>query len=239
MYEIDRMIYCSHMREGNIIGNSVLIDLLQDTSHLHLMNHPVLAPFFEETGSVMFLTNRQVDILRRPEYRERVHIKTWTYELNRMYGFRNTVIIGENGDLCVKSIAGGAFMDLKNARPMRVSADLIARVKTYEKLDMEYLPRKIAVPDNAPSITCQVPIRRCDIDMNEHVNNARYFDITDELFDECRHAKRLRIEYKMPIKRGDTVIAERHDTESGCVICLRDDSGRNYCSVEYSLVHKN
>ena len=235
MFETDRKIYCSQMREGNVMGNSGIIDLLQDTSDLHLMNHPVLAPFFRETGSVMFLTNRQVDIIRRPEYGEQVHTKTWTYELNRMYGFRNTIILGEKGDLCVRSIAGGAFMDLKNGRPMRVSADLIAQVKVYDKLDMEYLPRKIAIPEGVPAVSCQVPIRRSDIDMNDHVNNARYLDITDELFDECRNAKRLRVEYKMPAKRGDIVFADRYDTDSGCVVVLRDEGGKVYCTVEYTL----
>lgn len=235
MYETDRKIYCSQMREGGVVGNSGLIDLLQDISDLHLMNHPVLAPFFRETGSVMFLTNRQVDIVRRPAYGEHVHTKTWTYELNRMYGFRNTVILGEKGDICVKSIAGGAFMDLKNGRPMRVSADLIAQVRTYEKLDMEYLPRKIELPDKSPAITCQVLVRRCDIDMYDHVNNARYLDITDELVDDCCAAKRLRVEYKHPVRRGDIVIADRYDSDGSCVVCLRDETGKVYCSVEYSF----
>lgn len=235
MFETDRKIYCSQMRQGNVMGNSVLIDLLQDTSDLHLMNHPVLAPFFKETGSVMFLTNRQVDIIRRPHYGEQVRVKTWTYELNRMYGFRNTIIIGEKGDVCVKSIAGGAFMDIESGRPMRVSSDLIAQVRCYEKLDMEYLPRKIAIPDTVPTLTCQVLIRRSDIDMNMHVNNARYFDITDELFDECQQARRLRVEYKMPVKRGDLVIADRYDADGSCIVALRDEGGKIYCTVEYTV----
>ncbi|SFC03717.1 acyl-[acyl-carrier-protein] thioesterase [Ruminococcus albus] len=235
MFETERMIYCSQIGEGGKVRNSGLVDILQDTSDLHLMNHPVLAPFFKETGSVMFLTHRQVDIIRRPEYGEHISTKTWTYELNRMYGSRNTIVLGEKGDVCIKSIAGGAFMDIRTGRPIRVSADLIAQVKSYEKLEMEYLPRKIAVPDTDPVITCQMVIRRSDIDMNDHVNNARYFDITDELFHECYNAKRLRAEYKFPIKRGDAVFADRYDTTSGCIISLRDDSGKVFCNVEYTL----
>lgn len=235
MFETDRMIYCSQLGEGGAVRNSGIIDVLQDTSDLHLMNHPVLAPMFRETDSVMFLTNRQVDIIRRPGYGERIHTKTWTYELNRMYGFRNTVIIGEDGEMCVKSIAGGAFMDLKNGRPMRVSADLIDRVKRYDRLDMEYLPRKISLPDAPPDSSCEVFVRHCDIDMNMHVNNARYLDITDELFDDRSRAVRLRVEYKTPLKRGDKVFGDVYRTDSGCIVCLRDENGRVYCSVEYTL----
>lgn len=235
MFETERRIYCSQLGEKGVIRNSGIIDLLQDTSDLHLMNHPVLSPFFKETGSVMFLTNRQVDIVRRPAYGERVFTKTWTYELNRMYGFRNTLILGEKGDVCVKAIAGGAFMDVKTCRPIRISSDLIAQVKCYEPMEMEQLPRKITIPDEVPAITCQVPIRRSDIDMNSHVNNARYLDITDELFDECGQAKRLRAEYKVPIRRGDIIYADRFNTEKGCIVCLRSEEGKVYCTVEYTL----
>ena len=235
MFETDRRIYCSQIGEGGQVRNSGLVDILQDTSDRHLMEHPVLAPFFRETGSVMFLTHRQVDIIRRPKYGEHIRTKTWTYELNRMYGSRNTLVLGEKGDVCIRSIAGGAFMDMSTGRPIRVSADLIAQVRSYEKLEMEYLPRKIAIPDEDPSIVCQVPIRRSDIDMNEHVNNARYFDITDELYNECHKAKRLRAEYKFPIKHGDRVFAYRYDTEDGCIISLKDEHGKVYCTVSYSV----
>lgn len=235
MFETDRKIYCSQIGESGVVRNSGLVDILQDTSDQHLMNHPVLAFFFRETGSVMFLTHRQVDIIRRPKYGEHIHTKTWTYELNRMYGSRNTIVLGEKGDVCIRSIAGGAFMDISTGRPIRVSADLIAQVRSYDKLDMEYLPRKIDIPDSDPSIISQVPIRRCDIDMNEHVNNARYFDITDEFFNECHKAKRLRAEYKFPIKRGDIVYAYRYETEDGCIVTLKDENGRAYCTVSYSI----
>lgn len=235
MFEVDRRIYCSQIGEGDIMRNSGLVDLLQDVSNLHLVTHPVLSPFFEETGSVMFLTNRQVDIIRRPVYGERVQTKTWTYELNRMYGFRNTVIVGEDGEMCVKSIAGGAFMDLKNGRPMRASADLIAQVKIHEKLDMEYLPRKIAVPDKAPAETMRLTVRHSDIDMNMHVNNAKYLDLADELVEDSSRAKRLRVEYKVPLKRGDAVFGDVYPTESGFIVCLRDENGKIYCTVEYTM----
>ena len=235
MFELDRTVYCSQIGEGGEVRNSGIVDILQDTSNMHLVTHPVLADFFRETGCVMFLTNRQVEIIRRPEYGEHIHCKTWTYELNRMYGFRNTLVLGEKGDVCLKAIAGGAFMDMKNGRPIRVSADLIAQVRSYEKLDMEYLPRKIEIPDEVPSITCEMPVRRSDIDMYDHVNNARYFDITDELFDDCHKAKRLRAEYKFPIKRGDIVFADRYNTANGCIVCLRDEGGKIYSTIEYTL----
>ena len=48
---------------------------------------------------------------------------------------------------------------------------------------------------------------KCYIDMNEHVNNARYLDITDEFVENESAVKRIRVEYKNPLKRGKAIKA--------------------------------
>ena len=231
IFEMDREIYCSMIGGDGRIRNSAIIDLLQDASDLHLKNLPVLADYFREEDCVMFLVSRQVDILRRPVYGEKVRVKTWTYELNRMYGFRNTLIYGADGEVCVQTIAGGAFMDTKSLRPMRVPTELIERVNTFERHDMEYLPRKIAVPKREPDAQVQAVIRSCDIDMNRHVNNARYLDIIEELADGT-DAKRLRLEYKIPLKRDDKALIKRYDTEDGCITTIEGEDGIRFFTAQ-------
>ena len=125
MYEMKRTVNCSQIGSHGIIRNSCLVDLLQDCSVIHLDTHPVMSPFFEKENCVMFLVSRQLDIARRPEQNEKLTVKTWTYELKRMYGYRNTVIYDENGDICVKSIASGAFMDKTSQRPIKVPQELV------------------------------------------------------------------------------------------------------------------
>ncbi|MBR1739096.1 MAG: acyl-ACP thioesterase [Ruminococcus sp.] len=235
MYKMEREIYCSQIGEGDIIRNSALVDLLQDASDLHLKYHPVMAPYFKETGCVMFLISRQLDILKRPQYGDRVEVKTWTYELNRMYGFRNTVIYDRSGEILVRSVAGGAFMDMSAGRPVRVPKELIERVPVYDRLDMEILPRKIAMPDREPDSITDVYVRRSDIDMYRHVNNARYFDIADEVAEGCREAKGLRAEYKTPLKYGDAVQARLYKEEGKTYVSVCSPEGKEYCLIEYLL----
>lgn len=236
MFEMERTVFCSHLGEGGVLRNSMLVDYLQDTSSKHLETHPVLGDFWEKEKCVMFLISRQVDILRRPVYGEKLKIRTRTYELNRMYGFRNTVIYGEDGEACVYSSAGGAFMSTETLKPMRVSAEIIKQVKTYDRLDkMEYLPRKIALPDTEPVLTSPVIIRKCDIDMNDHVNNARYLDIAEEFIDNCSAVKRMRIEYKQPVKKGDNITASVYKTDGCTIVSLDDIQGRKCCIIEYSF----
>ncbi len=181
----------------------------------------------------MFLVSRQLDIVRRPEQNEKLTVKTWTYELKRMYGYRNTVIYDENGDICVKSIASGAFMDKTSQRPIKAPQELVDRVKLYPKLDMEYLPRKIALPDTEPQVYEDIPVLKCYIDMNEHVNNARYLDITDEFVENESAVKRIRVEYKNPLKRGKAIKALVYTDEGRKFVELCDENNKPYCITEY------
>ncbi len=235
MYEMDRQIYCSDIGENDEIRNSAVVDILQDASNFHLQYHPVMSPFFRDEHCVMYLISRQIDILRRPVYGEKIHIKTWTFELKRMYGYRNTVIYGEDGKPCILGVAGGAFMDTVTQKPIRVPQKLVDRVCVYDRFDMEYKSRKIALPDSSPRRFEPVVIRRCDIDMNKHVNNARYVDITDEYLPQDAIVTNMRIEYKIPIKRGMTAVPVVYSQENTVVVSLNDIKERPCCVVEYTL----
>ncbi|WP_243113154.1 acyl-ACP thioesterase domain-containing protein [Ruminococcus sp. Marseille-P6503] len=235
MFEMSRTVNCSNIGEDGKARNSAIVDFLQDSSIFHLDSHPVMSPFFREENCVMFLVSRQIDIARRPFYGEKIKIRTWTYELKRMYGYRNTIIYSENGEPLVKSIASGAFMDNVSQRPRKVPQELVDRVKLYPKEDMEYLPRKITLPDSEPEVFPPLHIMKCYIDMNHHVNNARYIDIADEYLPENADISRMRIEYKMPLKRADTAIPRVFSEDGAVTVDISDENGKSFCIVEYTL----
>lgn len=235
MYEMDRIVCCSNISEKNVVRNSSLVDFLQDCSISHIDNHPVLAPFFEEENCVMYLVSRQLDIIRMPEYNEKLHIKTWCYELKRMYGYRNTIITDENNSPVIICYATGAFMDTVTQRPRKISQELCDKVTVYPKFDMEYTSRKIAIPHCEPQVFEPVTILKCFIDMNRHVNNARYLDITDEYLPENALLKRIRIEYKMPLKRGYKAIPKVYTDKNTITVNLCDHNGKSFTIVEYTL----
>lgn len=234
MYSMERTITYSSIGSDGRLRNSAIVDLLQDASLFHLETHPVMSPFFEAENCIMFLVSRQIDIVRLPEYGERVTVKTWTYELKRMYGYRNTMIYSQSGEVLVSSNACGAFMDAATARPRKAPAELCEKVKLYPKAEMEYTPRKIALPECEPEVFEPAPILRHYIDMNDHVNNARYIDIADEYLPKGAQVERMRIEYKTPVKLGEVVIPKvyRQGNIITVELCL---DGKCCTVIEYTL----
>ena len=231
-----RTVRCSQIGEDGMMRNSALVDFLQDCSLKHLENEPVMAPYFKQTGCIMFLISRQLDIIKKPKLDDSVTIKTWCYELNKLYGFRNTVIYGEDGEILVKSIAGGCFINSQTMRTMKVPQETIDRVKLEAKLeDIEYTSRKITLPDCEPQVFEPVKINRCFIDMNRHVNNARYLDITDEFLPDDAQIKRIRCEYKLPVQRNSIVIPNVYTSDNILTVDLTAPEGKSYAIAEYTL----
>ncbi len=231
MYTMQRDVECSHIGSSGTVRNSSVLDYLQDCAFLHLDSHPVMSPYFEKEKVCMFLVSRQTEIIRRPVFHEHLTVKTWTCELKRMYGFRNTLIYDEKGNVLVKNYESGAFMDMQTQRPIKAPQELIEKVALYPKADMEYSSRKIIVPDKIPEVYPEINIMKCYIDMNRHVNNARYLDITDEYVENADSVKQMRVEYKAPIRLDSRIHAEVIRDEDAVFVKLCGD--KVYCVVEY------
>jgi acyl-ACP thioesterase len=71
--------------------------------------------------------------------------------------------------------------------------------------------------------------------MNKHVNNARYLDITDEFLPDGAQVKRIRCEYKLPVRRDSIVIPKVYTQGNIISVNLTNPEGKCYTAVEYTL----
>ena len=233
MYKTTRRIECSDIAIDNKLRLSAALDLLQDCAYDHLQNDKTLKPFFEKDGNVMFLVYRQVDFFRRPVYNEIVAVKTWCYELKRMYGYRNTTITDAQGQLCMRDYEIGAFAQLSTSRPVKIPQELADMVEKHEKLDMEYTKRKIDLPAREPDITDSLKVYLSFIDMYGHVNNARYAELSEEYVRAEKELKTLRIEYKTPLKKDNGAGIKVWNEQGSDIISIINGSGEDCCILEY------
>lgn len=203
MFTIHRTVSGSHSdSEGNLTIGAAM-DFMQDCSLFQLDSEQALSAYFKQNNCGMYVTSRQADIYRLPVYGERLTVSTWVYEVNPLFGFRNTTITDAVGKICIASYAMGAFVDLDKARTVRMPRPLIDAVLVEEKLDMEYLPRKIILPaipaEEMPGIT----VPRAYIDRNRHMNNAKYITAAAEYLPDDFETGRVRVEYKTAARQGD------------------------------------
>ena len=102
-----------------------------------------------------------------------------------------------------------------------------------QRVEMEYLDKKIAVPDISGRRTEFIEVQRNDIDLYLHMNNVKYIEVALDLLPEDFEINQLRVEYKKYAKLGDLLhpqIIEASSTHG--YILLLDAQDSPYTIIE-------
>lgn len=147
-----------------------------------------------------------VRINRLPVWEDKIVLSTWPSDTTAVTGIRDFQMTDENGNVLINASSQWVLVDTQKMRPVSV----VKNVGTYE------LMRDRALETSFPSLPVMehvdtevsVSIRRDDIDINNHVNNAVYPSIVmDSLSDEFLQAHvlaELEVNFKHPAKWGDS-----------------------------------
>lgn len=242
MYRIERFVGNSHVGADGRLTLGAAVDFMQDCSGFQLDSEKQLSEYFRQNNVTMFLVSRQINIHKPVFYGEKVEVITTIYQLKNSYGFRNTNIYDENGQVRISSYAGGAFIDLERHRATTVPEEIASTVPMEEKFEgMEYLPRKIRLPKKSaesggtdPVIMEEMKVCRYHIDKNAHMNNSRYLQLAQECIPEDFPISTARIEYKTAAKLGDVLIPYTYHLEDGItIVSLQDGNGGVFANVEF------
>lgn len=203
MFSINIKAYPSSCDEQGKMRLYRVMQAMQDCSELWLQSEPLFEQHFKNNGMAQLLAYRQLDIIRVPQYGEDLQVRTSIYEVNPMFGYRNTCIYDNNNRPCYVSWGMGAFVNRETGRLQKVPDDVLQSVKQEAPVDMEYTERRIIVPQGNFIEIPDVAVMPHDIDYNHHVNNAEYLRIALDLIPKEFIIRRIRIEYKIPAKLGD------------------------------------
>ena len=177
MYEMKTIVGTSQIDKNGFLKTSSVFDMMQDCSFFQLDSNTELTKYFNENNISMFLVSRQVDIYKLPKYGDKVIVRTYVYECNEAYGYRNTFIYDENDNELAVCYAVGGFVDLLSGALIRLPSSFIENFKFDKKQEMNYMSRKIKFDNNLLKETDRFKVRKYCKDDNNQVNNARYIDM--------------------------------------------------------------
>lgn len=225
MYTTEHRIGARDIDAEGGVRLSALVDYMQDCEGFQLGTLDMLQTYFREKNVGMYLVSRQLDLVRRPGYGERIRIATAVYECRSIYGYRNTMIYAENGETLVASYATGAFVELEGGRPVKTPHEVLKSIPYSPKIEMDYLPRKVKIPEAGGTLLPEFAIPYSYIDVNRHLNNARYIDIAYEVIPKGAVVKRVRVDYRIPATREHAVTPVLHQNEGEYLVVLGTEIG--------------
>jgi len=208
MFSIQEQVTTSRTDRNGKLKLFSAFQMMQDCSELWLDSAEKYRDFLKENGFAQLLASRQVEVIRIPDFKEKLTVTTSIFGCEPLFGFRNTFIYDEAGNPCYKSWSLGVFCDLRTGRMKRLPEEVLQACAYDSKLEMNYKDRRIVVPDSETENFAPILVQRNDIDYNQHLNNAHYVRIALEYLPENFQVKGVRVEYKVPAKFGEELVPQ-------------------------------
>ena len=123
-----------------------IINYFQDGSIFQSEDIGLGVDYLKEKKRAWVLSSWQVVIGRYPRIGEKIRIGTWATGFQGLYGYRNFCMWDEKGAKAAYANSIWVYMDLEKQRPARPPKEEVEKYGTEEALEMEYAPRKIALP---------------------------------------------------------------------------------------------
>jgi len=159
-----------------------------------------------EARGVWVLRSTDLDIVTTPQYHETVELATFCSGTGPRWAERRTQVVGDRGAR-VEAAGLWVFVDREQGRPLALDDDF------HERYGESAGGRRVRgrLLHDAPPANAKWrpwPLRTSDFDVLDHVNNARSLEAVEDELVRClsgRLARRVRVEYRGTLERGDAV----------------------------------
>lgn len=181
-----------------------LFDLFQDVATVQAQDMGIGRDAMMEHGVFWVVVRQKYEIVEAPRHYQKVMVRTWPHSPSRLSFLRDFLVSDEAGAPLVKATSEWVLMDAESRKFASVRDYYTGPDDFSEDRSFDRKPRKI--PDfaegNRPPYTV-VP-GYSDIDLNGHVNNAKYADfVVDAINPGADGAvKSLQIDYRQEVLPG-------------------------------------
>jgi medium-chain acyl-[acyl-carrier-protein] hydrolase len=188
---------------------SSLFVYLQDMATEHAYNIGVGRDVLQAKYGIIWVLNRAVvEIIRHPMFKEEITIETWPEQPDKVLFNRNFLVYDKEGNIIIKAFSQWVVIDCMTRRLRRSS--IIE--EEFPKVDRERPVTSISdkiKPVGRLNLSYKKTVGYSDIDINEHLNNARYIDYIMDCFDMDFHKKysvsSIQIDYMHEALPGEVI----------------------------------
>lgn len=232
MYTFDSRIRYSETDCEGKLSMASLLNYFQDVTTFHSEDLGVGVRYMKQIGQVWVLSSWQIVVERYPSFGERVTVGTLPYDFKGFLGYRNFAMFDEAGERSAVANTLWTLLDLQTGKPTLPSEKMKETYGVGERLDMDYAPRKIAIPQGGKNEE-PIVVKKHHLDTNHHVNNGQFVDMAMAFLPEDFGIGQLRVEYKKQAFLDDVLYPYVAEEEAKCVVNLTDADGKTYVSVEF------
>ena len=237
MYFYDDRVRFSEADKDGYLRLEGILDYFQECSTFQSEDLNVGMNYLAELHMVWVLSSWQIVVERYPKMGERIKIGTVPYSIKGCFGHRNYMMFDEKGERIACANALWTLLDTRKMIPAKPTALMLEKYPIGKKIQMDYAPRKIVMPDN--NAVCmeekeEIRVKKYHLDCNNHVNNGQYVRMAMDFLKEDVKVVQMRAEYKKQARLDDIVIPVVGINGNICSVVLKNTLGEAYACVEFT-----
>ena len=233
MYSFESRVRYSEVDSSRRLSIAGIVNYFQDCSNFHSEDRNLGIDYVTDHHMMWVINFWQIKVERRPIMGEMIRICTQVHEMRGFMAQRNFCLLDAEGKTLVRANSIWTLIDTDKSRPANVTQEMLEGYEICEKLDMDYAPRKIRVPE-AGEQQEPILITHAHLDTNHHVNNGQYVTLAMHYLPDDFEIGELRAEYRRQVFLGDTMYPAISRSEDGTFfVSMNDAEGKPYAVVSF------
>lgn len=232
MYSFTSNIRFSEVNSDKTLTLTSLVNYFQDCTIFESEALHAGFEYLDPIHKAWVLSSWQIIIHRLPHFGEKVLVGTWPYGFSQLSGDRNFILQDEHGETLVVANSFWVFTDTQTGRPVKLSSDLIKLYPIEPPYEMNYAPRKIALPQSYTE-EAAFQVTKHHLDSNLHVNNAQYIRMAEDYLPADFPVGEFRADYRKSARLHDEVHPLVSIDKETCTVVLADADYKPYTTVQF------
>lgn len=241
-YKTEYQILSNHVGADYKARLSTLMCFFLESAYHHAVKLGVGSELLRDKHNVFWALYRiHIEMNEYPKWRDKITIETWPAGTNRSFAYRCFRIYAEDGSLLGQGITDWIIMSfetrkLADATQIFASSDLPTE-NMGDKLGLSNT--KIRLPKENPISQIQRMTVYSDIDINNHVNSARYLDYAVDALDinevQSKPITVADINYNAEVAVGQPIDIKVYNTEKGYIVSGEKADGTQSFTAQIKL----
>lgn len=231
-YSFSGRIRYSEIGENGLLTLPGILNYFQDCCTFHSSAVGLGMDRLKKRERIWVLSAWQVVVNRYPRMGEDVVTATWPYNFHGFMGMRNFTMDTDKGERLAYANSCWTYIHSATGLPAKLTGEDTEGYELNEKLEMEYAPRKIALPRERHQEEAFV-VQKHHLDTNHHVNNCQYVRMAADFLPEDFRIRQMRAEYKQQARLDDVICPETALEEDRAIVALNDKNGKPYAVLEF------
>jgi acyl-ACP thioesterase len=208
-------IRASEVGAGGQITLPAICGLFQEVAGNHALKLDFDITQLQEKDLTWVLHRMDIKMERYPNWREKITIETWPAAGDALRAYRDYRILDEDDNQIGACLSYWMMINMKTRRPSRMPQEVLDLRLTNLEHVMPIKSDKIE-PFEEPDMEKKFVVRKSDLDMNNHVNNARFVEWLMESYDDDKKylIKNMDIMFMRESKAGDIITSQRMEHEA-------------------------